>query len=136
MKITAGQGSNLGWRFEELAEIIDQVEDKSRIGVCLDTCHTFSAGYDLRTPEACEATFAEFENVVGFQYLKGMHLNDSKTELNSRKDRHHSLGQGEIGWDVFKYIMQDKRFDRIPMVLETVDDTIWTDEIEALKMMA
>ena len=133
---TAGQGSNLGWRFEELAEIIDQVEDKSRIGVCLDTCHTFSAGYDLRTPEACEATFAEFENVVGFQYLKGMHLNDSKTELNSRKDRHHSLGQGEIGWDVFKYIMQDERFNRIPMVLETVDDTIWVDEIEALKMMA
>ena len=133
---TAGQGSNLGWRFEELAEIIDQVEDKNRIGICLDTCHTFSAGYDLRTPEACESTFAEFEKVVGFNYLKGMHLNDSKTELNSRKDRHHSLGQGEIGWDVFKYIMQDKRFDRIPMVLETVDDTIWTDEIEALKMMA
>ena len=133
---TAGQGSNLGWRFEELAEIINQVEDKSRIGVCLDTCHTFSAGYDLRTPDACEATFAEFEKTVGFQYLKGMHLNDSKTELNSRKDRHHSLGQGEIGWDVFRYIMQDARFDRVPMVLETIDDTIWADEIEALKMMA
>ena len=133
---TAGQGSNLGWRFEELAEIIDQVEDQSRVGVCLDTCHTFSAGYDLRTHEACEATFAEFEKTVGFQYLKGMHLNDSKTGLNSRKDRHHSLGQGEIGWGVFNYIMQDKRFDRIPMVLETIDDTIWADEINALKMMA
>ncbi|OED42059.1 deoxyribonuclease IV [Endozoicomonas sp. (ex Bugula neritina AB1)] len=133
---TAGQGSNLGWRFEELAEIIDQVDDKSRIGICLDTCHTFAAGYDLRTTEACEKTFAEFENIVGFQYLKGMHLNDSKCELNSRKDRHHSLGQGEIGWDVFKYIMQDDRFNRIPMVLETVDDTIWKDEIEALRMMA
>ncbi|AMO54615.1 endonuclease IV [Endozoicomonas montiporae] len=133
---TAGQGSNLGWRFEELADIINQVEDKSRIGVCLDTCHTFSAGYDLRTPEACEATFAEFDKIVGFKYLKGMHLNDSKTELNSRKDRHHSLGQGEIGWDVFRYIMQDSRFDRVPMVLETIDDSIWADEIEALKMMA
>ena len=133
---TAGQGSNLGWRFEELAEIIDQVEDKSRVGVCLDTCHTFSAGYDLRTTEACEATFAEFEKTVGFQYLKGMHLNDSKTELNSRKDRHHSLGQGEIGWDVFRYIMQDARFDRVPMVLETIDDSLWADEIEALRMMA
>ena len=133
---TAGQGSNLGWRFEELAEIIDQIEDKSRIGVCLDTCHAFAAGYDLRTPDACEATFAEFEKTVGFQYLKGMHLNDSKTELNSRKDRHHSLGQGEIGWDVFRYIMQDTRFDRVPMVLETIDDSLWADEIEALKMMA
>lgn len=133
---TAGQGSNLGWRFEELAEIIDQVEDKSRIGICLDTCHTFAAGYDLRTTEACEKTFAEFESIVGFQYLKGMHLNDSKCALNSRKDRHHSLGQGEIGWDVFRFIMQDKRFDRIPMVLETVDNTIWKDEIEALRKMA
>ena len=133
---TAGQGSNLGWRFEELAAIIDGVEDKSRVGICLDTCHTFAAGYDLRTPEACEQSFAEFEQTVGFQYLKGMHLNDSKTGLNSRKDRHHSLGQGEIGWDVFRYIMQDDRFNSIPMILETVDDTIWVDEIEALRMLS
>ena len=133
---TAGQGSNLGWRFEELAQIIDQVENKSRIGVCLDTCHTFAAGYDLRTTQACENTFAEFEKIVGFQYLKGMHLNDSKTELGSKKDRHHSLGAGEIGWDVFRYIMQDDRFNHIPMVLETIDDSIWIDEIEALKMVA
>ena len=133
---TAGQGSNLGWQFEELAEIIDQVEDKSRVGVCLDTCHTFAAGYDLRTPEACEKTFAEFEKTVGFNYLKGMHLNDSKGELGSRKDRHHSLGEGEIGWEVFRYIMKDDRFDHIPMVLETIDETIWADEINTLKMMA
>ncbi|WP_062267774.1 deoxyribonuclease IV [Endozoicomonas arenosclerae] len=132
---TAGQGSNLGWRFEELSEIIDQVEDKSRVGVCLDTCHTFAAGYDLRTQESCEKTFSEFEQTVGFQYLKGMHLNDSKCELGSRKDRHHSLGQGEIGWEVFRYIMKDDRFNGVPMVLETIDETIWPDEIEALKMM-
>ena len=133
---TAGQGSNLGWQFEELAAIIDGVEDKSRVGICLDTCHTFAAGYDLRTPEACEKTFAEFERIVGFNYLKGMHLNDSKVELGSKKDRHHSLGAGEIGWDVFKYIMQDDRFNYVPMVLETVDDSIWNDEISALKMFA
>ncbi|WP_299730596.1 deoxyribonuclease IV [uncultured Endozoicomonas sp.] len=132
---TAGQGSNLGWQFEELAEIIEQVDDKSRVGVCLDTCHTFAAGYDLRTPEACEKTFAEFEKTVGFKYLQGMHLNDSKGELGSRKDRHHSLGEGEIGWEVFRYIMEDKRFDGIPMVLETIDESIWADEIQALKMM-
>ncbi|MGI2030138.1 deoxyribonuclease IV [Endozoicomonas acroporae] len=133
---TAGQGSNLGWQFAEIAEIIDQVDDKSRVGVCLDTCHTFAAGYDLRTQEACQKTFAEFEKTVGFQYLKGMHLNDSKGALGSRKDRHHSLGQGEIGWEVFRYIMADSRFDGIPMVLETIDETLWADEIESLKMMS
>ncbi|WP_163387999.1 deoxyribonuclease IV [Endozoicomonas acroporae] len=133
---TAGQGSNLGWQFAEIAEIIEQVDDKSRIGVCLDTCHTFAAGYDLRTQDACQKTFAEFEQVIGFQYLKGMHLNDSKGALGSRKDRHHSLGQGEIGWEVFRYIMADSRFDGIPMVLETIDETLWADEIESLKMMS
>ncbi|MEJ1296369.1 MAG: deoxyribonuclease IV [Candidatus Sedimenticola sp. (ex Thyasira tokunagai)] len=129
---TAGQGSNLGYRFEHLAAIIDGVEDKSRIGVCLDTCHTFTAGYDLRTKVACEETFAEFESIVGFQYLRGMHLNDSKPDLGSRVDRHHSLGMGKIGWEAFDYIMNDSRFDEIPMVLETIDDTIWAEEIRQL----
>ena len=129
---TAGQGSNLGWRFEQIAAMIEQVHDKSRVGVCLDTCHTFAAGYDLRTFDACEQTFAEFEHIVGFKYLRGMHLNDSKVALGSRKDRHHSLGAGEIGWECFRYIMQDDRFNGIPMVLETVDETIWAEEIQAL----
>ncbi|WP_210396943.1 deoxyribonuclease IV [Motiliproteus sediminis] len=132
---TAGQGSNLGHRFEHLAEIIDGVEDKSRIGVCLDTCHTFAAGYDLRTEAACEATFGEFERVVGFQYLRGMHLNDSKSELGSRVDRHHSLGRGHIGLEVFRFIMNDARFDQIPMVLETIDESIWADEIALLRRL-
>lgn len=129
---TAGQGSNLGYKFEHLATIIDGVEDKSRIGVCLDSCHIFTSGYDLRTHTACDATFAEFDSIVGFDYLRGMHLNDSKPDLGSRVDRHESLGQGKLGWDVFSYIMNDDRFDEIPMVLETVDSDIWTQEIEQL----
>ncbi len=129
---TAGQGSTLGYRFEHLAHIIDKVEDKSRVGVCLDTCHTFVAGYDLRTREACDATFDEFERIVGFRYLRGMHLNDSKPPLGARVDRHHSLGHGELGLEVFRYIMNDDRFEEIPMVLETIDESLWAEEIELL----
>ncbi|WP_275099761.1 deoxyribonuclease IV [Sedimenticola hydrogenitrophicus] len=129
---TAGQGTNLGHRFEHLAAIIDRVEDKSRVGVCLDTCHTFTAGYDLRTAESCEQTFGEFERIVGFAYLRGVHLNDSKPDLGSRVDRHESLGKGKLGWPVFEYIMNDPRFEEIPMVLETVDDTLWSAEIRQL----
>ncbi len=129
---TAGQGSTLGYRFEHLAAIIDGVEDKRRVGVCLDTCHTFVAGYDLRTEAACERTFAEFDQIVGFSYLRGMHLNDSKPDLGARVDRHHSLGMGKLGWEVFRYIMHDRRFDDIPLVLETIDDSLWEEEIAAL----
>jgi deoxyribonuclease-4 len=130
---TAGQGSNLGCRFEHLAHIIDRVEDKSRVGVCLDTCHTFASGYDLRDRADCEHTFAEFSRIVGFNYLKGMHLNDSKATFDSHKDRHHSLGMGEIGLEVFRFIMTDERFQGIPLVLETIDETIWTEEIQMLR---
>lgn len=130
---TAGQGSNLGFRFEHLAAIIDAVEDKSRIGVCIDTCHAFAAGYDLRTEEDCVKTFAEFEQVVGFKYLRGMHLNDAKSEFASRVDRHHSLGEGKIGKTPFSWMMKDPRFDGIPMILETVNPDIWKDEIAWLK---
>ncbi|ASG08168.1 deoxyribonuclease IV [Vibrio anguillarum] len=130
---TAGQGTNLGWRFEHLAEIIQQVEDKSRVGVCLDTCHTFTAGYDLRTVEACEATFSEFDSVVGMHYLRAMHINDSKAKFASRVDRHHSLGQGEIGWPCFEFIAKDARFDGIPLILETIDPDIWAQEIQTLR---
>ncbi|MEH2920125.1 deoxyribonuclease IV [Samsonia erythrinae] len=133
---TAGQGSNLGFRFEHLAAIIDGVEDKSRVGVCIDTCHAFAGGYDLRTEADCDATFAEFDRVVGFQYLRGMHLNDAKSAFNSRVDRHHSLGEGNIGKTAFSYIMKDARFDGIPMILETVNPDIWADEIAWLKSEA
>lgn len=130
---TAGQGSNLGWRFEHLAEIIHQVENRARVGVCLDTCHLFSAGYDLQTESACQQTFAEFEQIVGFQYLRGMHLNGSKTALGSRVDRHHTLREGTIGTEVFQFIMNDTRFDHIPLILETINPDIWAEEIQFLR---
>ena len=133
---TAGQGSNLGYRFEHLAEIIEQVEDKSRVGVCLDTCHTFSAGYDISSLEQCEKTFAEFEQVVGFKYLRGMHLNGSKTPLGSRKDRHDTLREGTIGTAFCEFIMKDERFDGIPMILETINPDIWAEEIKFLRTLA
>jgi deoxyribonuclease-4 len=129
---TAGQGSNLGYKFEHLGYLIDKIEEKSRVGVCLDTCHTFTSGYDLRTREAYEETMDTFERIVGFQYLMGMHINDSKPKLGSKVDRHQSLGEGEIGWDAFRFIMNDPRMDDIPLVLETIDETIWAEEIKAL----
>ena len=129
---TAGQGTNMGSRFEELARMIEGVKNKDRLGVCLDTCHTFAAGYDLVSPEAFEKTFEEFNRLIGFEFLKGMHLNDAKSTLSSHLDRHHSLGQGNIGWDLFERIMKDSRFDGIPMILETIDDTLWADEVKQL----
>ena len=133
---TAGQGSNLGYKFEHLAYIIDRVEDKSRVGVCLDTCHTFAADYDLRTKEACDKTFAEFDSIIGFGYLRGMHLNDAMRPLGSRIDRHSPLGEGEIGWECFRYIASDPRFDNIPLILETPDESRWAEEIATLKNIA
>jgi deoxyribonuclease-4 len=128
---TAGQGSNMGFSFYHLAEIINQVEDKSRVGVCLDTCHTYSAGYDIR--DNYEAVWTEFGQVVGYNYLKGIHLNDTKKALGSRVDRHESIGLGLLGIDFFKRFMQDERFDDIPLILETPDETRWAEEIQLLK---
>lgn len=132
---TAGQGTNLGYRWEHLAYIIEKIEDKARMGVCLDTCHLFSAGYDIRTPETYAKTMEEFARIVGFGYLRGMHINDAKPELGSRVDRHHSLGKGTIGLEAFKLIMQDSRMDDIPLVLETIDDSLWAEEITLLRSM-
>lgn len=129
---TAGQGTNMGYQFEHLARIIENVRDKSRIGVCLDTCHTYSAGYDIKTAEAFENTLQEFDALVGISFLKAMHLNDSKKAFGSRVDRHESLGLGSLGLEPFKFIMNDPRFDHIPMVLETPDPSIWAEEIRLL----
>ncbi len=129
---TAGQGSNMGYRFEQLAAIIDGVEDKSRVGVCIDTCHAYTSGYDIKTEQGFNKTFADFDAIVGFQYLKGMHLNDSKKELATRVDRHDSIGKGFIGIDLFRRIMNDPRFDDIPMILETPNTDLWPQEIELL----
>ncbi len=129
---TAGQGTNVGYRFEHLAAIIDGVSDRSRVGVCIDTCHAFAAGYDIRTRKAYEQTMDELDRVIGVEYLCGAHLNDSKKGLGSRVDRHHSLGKGEIGINAFGYIMNDQRFDNIPLVLETVDPSLWPEEIRLL----
>ncbi len=133
---TAGQGSNLGWRFEQLAAIIAGVEDKTRVGVCIDTCHVFAAGYDLRSAEACVATFAEFDAVVGIDKLRGMHLNDSKRGLGDHVDRHAPLGDGEIGWDAFRWIASEARFAGIPLILETPEPERWPAEIRQLREWA
>jgi deoxyribonuclease-4 len=129
---TAGQGSNLGFRFEQIAQLISLVKKRDRVGVCLDTAHTFGAGYDLRTPEAFSATLAEFDRIVGFRYLKGVHLNDSKVELGSRVDRHAPIGKGKIGLEAFRLIMNDPRFEGIPLILETPESERWAEEIALL----
>ncbi|MCM1318834.1 MAG: deoxyribonuclease IV [Muribaculaceae bacterium] len=126
---TAGQGSNLGYTFEQIAHIIDKVEDKSRVGVCIDTCHTYSAGYDLRTEEGYRKTWQQFDEVIGAQYLRAIHLNDDKRELASRIDRHASIGQGTLGKDFFTRLVNDPRFDNMPIILETPEPLLWPDEI-------
>ena len=132
---TAGQGSNLGFQFAQIARIIEGVNDKSRVGVCIDTCHAFAAGYDLAIPDGFDACFDEFDKLIGFNYLKGMHLNDAKKGVGSRVDRHESLGQGEIGIGSFRLIMEDPRFDGIPLILETPNEERWPEEIALLKSL-
>lgn len=132
---TAGQGSNLGFSFEQLAYIIDKVEDKTRVGVCIDSCHAFAAGYNLATPEGYEAVWQEFDRVIGMNYLSGMHLNDSKKGLDSHVDRHAPIGAGAIGMPFFEMLMKDPRMDSIPLILETPDEALWPKEIELLKSL-
>jgi deoxyribonuclease IV len=133
---TAGQGTNVGYRFEHLARIIELVENKSRVGVCFDTCHAFASGYDISTREGFQATFEEFDRIVGFKYLKGIHLNDAKRGLGSRVDRHESIGKGTLGLLPFELLVTDDRFDEIPIILETPDEDRWAEEIELLYKMA
>ena len=126
---TAGQGSNLGFSFAQIARIIDGVEDKERVGVCIDSCHAFAAGYDLANREGYESMWREFDETIGLKYLSGMHINDSKKGLGSKVDRHESVGKGMIGEEFFKMMMNDPRLDNIPLILETPNDEIWPDEI-------
>lgn len=132
---TAGQGSNLGYDFAQLAYVIDKISNKDRIGVCIDTCHAFAAGYDLRSPQAYERTMNEFDRTIGYKFLSGMHLNDTKNELSVRKDRHESLGRGFLGLAAFENIMNDPNIDEIPLILETIDDSLWAEEIALLRSM-
>lgn len=129
---TAGQGSNLGYRFEQLARIMELVRARDRVGICFDTAHTFASGYDLRTPEAFDRTLTEFDRIVGFRYLRGVHLNDSKAEFGSRVDRHAPIGKGKLGPEPFRLIMNDARFDDIPLILETPEPERWAEEIRLL----
>lgn len=128
---TAGQGSNLGYSFEQIRFMIDHIEDKSRVGVCIDTCHAFTAGYDL-TPAGYEKTMKAFDEIIGFKYLRGVHLNDSKKEHGSRVDRHANLGEGTLGIEPFSLLMNDPRFDNIPLILETPNESLWPEEIKLL----
>ncbi|WP_069632753.1 deoxyribonuclease IV [Campylobacter pinnipediorum] len=130
---TAGQGTNLGYKFEHLAYLIENVIDKTRIGVCIDTCHLFAAGYDIRDEKSYNKTMKEFDDIIGYEFLSAMHINDSKFDINSRKDRHESLGKGFLGLNAFKNIMNDEKIDDIPLILETIDNSIWDKEIEILR---
>jgi len=133
---TAGQGSNIGYDLNHLAEIISRVEDTSRVGVCIDTCHSFVAGYNLSEKNAYEQFWADFDSKIGLCYLKGLHLNDAKKPCGSRVDRHEQLGQGEIGMDCFKWLMQDARLEGIPCILETPEPLQWPEEIRQLQDFA
>jgi len=135
LEAMAGQGTNIGGRFEHLASIIHNVEDKTRVGVCLDTCHIFAAGYDIRDEESYSKTMLEFDNVIGFKYLRGLHLNDAKAPLASRLDRHESIGKGTLGVEAFRLFLRDDRFDDIPCVLETPGEELWPAEVELLKSL-
>ncbi|MPN09030.1 Endonuclease 4 [bioreactor metagenome] len=130
---TAGQGTNVGFAFEQIATMLELTDRPERVGVCLDTCHTYAAGYDIVSPEGYEKPFAEFERLIGFRHLHGMHLNDSKSVLGGRLDRHDSIGEGELGIDFFRRLMRDPRFDGIPLVLETPNEELWPKEIAMLK---
>ncbi|MBC8617498.1 deoxyribonuclease IV [Parabacteroides faecis] len=132
---TAGQGTNLGYTFEQIAAIIDRVDDKSRVGVCIDTAHTLAAGYDIKTEQGFTETFRHFDEVIGFSYLRGMHINDSKKDLATRVDRHDSIGKGVMGMTTFQMLMKDTRFDDIPLILETPDESIWAEEISYLYIL-
>ena len=129
---TAGQGTNLGYKFEHIRFIIDKVEDKSRVGICIDICNAYTSGYNIKSPEGFAETFSLFDKIVGFNYLRGMHINDSKKDYATRVDRHDNIGKGFLGKDVFRMIMNDSKFDNMPLILETPEESLWEEEIKKL----
>lgn len=133
LETTAGQGSNIGYKFEHLRDIIDLIKDKNRVGVCFDTCHSYAAGYDIKTEQGYFRTFENFEKIIGLEKLKAFHINDSKFSLGSKKDRHENLGKGFLGWETFKFFIKDERFKDIPFIIETPDESLWKEEIEKLR---
>lgn len=136
LETTAGQGSNLGYKFEQIAYLIEKTKDKDRIGVCFDTCHIFAAGYDIRTKEAYEKTIREFDKIIGIPNLKAIHLNDSKNDIGTRKDRHEHIGKGYIGLSAFEFIVNDERFANIPMILETPGgEKYYRENLEILRSL-
>lgn len=132
IEATAGQGAHVGYRFEHLSKLIENTEQKNRIGVCVDTCHIFAAGYDIRTAKTYAETIDGFDTIVGLEYLKAIHINDSKVEFSSRRDRHEKIGLGYLGLDAFNLLLNDNRLDGLPFILETPDSAAWADEIKTL----
>jgi deoxyribonuclease-4 len=132
---TAGQGTNMGHKFEQLRFIIEKVDDKSRVGICIDTCHAFTSGYNIKSQEGYDETFRTFDKIIGFKYLRGIHINDSKKELATRVDRHDNIGKGFLGEDVFRMLMNDIRLDNMPLILETPDESLWEAEIKNLYLL-
>jgi deoxyribonuclease-4 len=135
LETTAGQGTNLGYRFEQLAEIIEMVEDKSRMGICLDTCHLYASGYPLKEEKEYKATIKQFDTILGLERLKVIHLNDSKKGLGSKVDRHEHIGKGELGLEPFRHLLNDRRMAKIPMILETPKGEELLEDIENLKIL-
>jgi len=135
LETTAGQGSNLGYKFEQLAQIIEMVEDRKRMGICLDTCHIFAAGYPIQKESEYKATMNEFDRILGLERLKVIHFNDSKKGLGSKVDRHTHIGQGELGLEPFRHILNDKRLQKVPKILETPKGDELLEDIENLKIL-
>lgn len=135
LETTAGQGTALGWRFEHLARLLELVPNNQRIGICVDTCHIFTAGYDIRTPETYSHTFAEFERLIGAERIKVFHLNDTDKAFGSRLDRHAHIGQGQIGVEAFRLLVNDPRFRHLPMIIETPKDKDMHEDRENLTLL-
>jgi deoxyribonuclease-4 len=135
LETTAGQGTNLGYKFEHLAEILELVDDQARTGVCFDTCHAFAAGYELRTAEGYQATWEKFAQTIGLDKLRAFHLNDSQGDLGCRKDRHEHIGKGKLGLEAFRLLMNDERFTHLPMILETPKDPDMKQDVENLRVL-